>query len=503
PSKGYDIKSFKVNGKVIETNYYNVSANSTPKLNIEVEFELSSVQKTSVTFNVTGGYNYVDATPVTARVTFSGDKNSYGAIKDGVLTLDLADGDYSVLVDGYYAQTISVVNGVVDGGTNLVLSQKLFDTENANWTISETVGGGYTIYSYKDDNHLNYDLDVIGIEDYIKNGFVLDFTYKGYSSPNSLYYPAIILREDNGAYSSFQLCQYTDDLHWKQGMPLEESGVLYTFSKNYTGKIELTLKVVISSNYVSCFVKEGDSYKVVSEFRNIGDNVKALSINYIHDYDSTVTPEEWCFEGFKISKLSPRTITASDVDKGAITLSNSNPVYGETVTITVNTDPVTGDDDYVVQTIKVNDKELDVVYVNDVATAKFVVDSLTPTTYNVTANIISAKYNDVTIAVKSGYPNVASSVAPIEDGKGIIVEGLFSAIAFVDNGYITISIPDGTYVAKVADCIDATFTITNGVADELIFAKHLLDATDLYMPGAGSKSAVDVSGYSTEKGYYV
>ena len=503
PATGYDIKSFKINGNVVESNYYVVPANSTPKLNIEVEFELSTAQKTSITFNVTGGYNYVEATPVSARVSFIGDAKSYGTIVDGALTIDLADGDYAVVVDGYYTQTITVTDGVVEGGANIVLSQKLFDTTNTDWTIAETTGGGYTIYSYKDDNHLEYDLDVIGIEDYISNGFVLDFTYKGYSSPNTKYYPAIILREDNGSYSSFQICQYTDDLHWKQGMPANESGVLYTFSSNYTGAVELTLKVVVSANYVSCFVKDGNSYKVVNEFRNIGDNVKALSINYINDYDTTVTPEEWSFEGFKISKLEQSTVTANQVNNGSITLSNNKPVYGETVTITVNTDPVSGDDEYVVNKILINGEELDIETVNGVATAKFVVDSLTPSNYTVSANVISAKFNDVTIAVKAGYPNVASTIAPIEDGKGVIIDGLFSAIAFVENGTITVSIPDGTYVARVADCLDATITITNGTLSEIVFAKKLLDADDLSMPGAGSKTNFTTSGYSTEKGYYV
>ena len=502
PDAGYDIKSFMVNGVSVDSNYYEVIANSTPKLNIEVEFELSSATKNTITLTVKGGLNYETPYTISDRVSFIGDKKAYGVIEDGQLTIDIADGDYNMIVEGYAPKAVTIADGQLVGGNEVLLSKNLFDITNTDWTVTETAGGGYTITSVKDDNGLNYDLDIVGLDNL--DAFSFEFTYKATASSASLYYPAIIFYTESGTYRSFQFCQWQDDLTWKQGMPATERELLATIKNDINGSVTFDFKVVVSGTLVSLFVKNGDAYTPIHQFRDIHSKITGVSLNYIHDYDSSVTPEAWSFEGFKVTDLETSTVTVDDdIDNATVEVSNTTPVYGEVVKITVITDPVQGDDTYLVNKITVNGIECDFSIVNGNAVVEYVISSLNGTSYEVDALVLNAQYNDVTVSVKTGYPGVASTITFVEDGKGVIFTGLVNAMAIVTDGKISVNIPDGEYDVKIDGCYTVTVNVLNGQLPEIVFAKKLLDETDLTMPGAGDKAPFTTSDYSADKGYYV
>ena len=498
PDDGYELDTLTVNGVEVTSVLYEVPAFSTPKLNIEVSFKESTVEKNEVALTVKLADIFTgEASAYTGYVNIAGEYSAVGIADDeGKVSVKLADGTYAISIVGYKPVTLTVADGVASV-TEIILEKKLF-VDNASWTITENNDGTYDVTSSVDDNSalqvLYFDLDFTS--DKLANGFVLDFTFETSISGNSKFFPALALYGANGSRFWPQFSVWGTNIDYKSA----GAGTTWKRIHSGAGAVNVDARFIVTSSNISLLIKNGSDYVETDMLRSLGfTDLAKVGFQYCNDYNPEDTPEEWSFSNIKLSTINEVPVNVADVDNATVNVDKQNVGYGNMVNIQVTLDEVDdGDDPYMLYGITVNGTAIDYVTTGNVIKASFIANDLSATKYDIALDVRQSSINVLNIPVKQGVPY--DTLTALEDGTSVNYIGPVSGVATVVDGKITINIPDGEYTFASAGYLSTTVSILEGQIAELVLAKAIFGGNNTQNTYEGG--GLDMA-WSPEDGYSI
>ena len=497
PNSGYDLVSLKINGVEVNSLFYDVPAMSIPKLNIEVKFAPSTVAKTAITFNVNAGYVGETATAFNGRINFSGENSGAGKVVDGSITVELADGEYTVVATDCYPTTITVTNGVASV-TEINLIKSIF-INSPYWTIGADENGYNATTSISDGNVTNgLEFGVIDFTDSHQYGAVIDFTFTGSLSSSSKYFPSFEIIAKDGTRNTVQLCCWSTNsiIKWYN------AGTNHGNIVSGGGNFSVDLRIIISGTTFSIYKKSGSTYAEVTGVLDTGKEVATVKIGYCNDY-TTETPEVWSFKNINVSALDGIDVTVADCAEADVTLNKETVGFGQKLVVNVVPKSTGNDSATVVTAIKINGQEVDFTVADGVAVATYIVKDLTLTDINVQVTTRNASYVDVNADIKTGYAFSASNLTAVQDGTEVTFTGINNYTATVTNGKVALSMAEGSYVVKVGDSLSATINLTTEGITEIILPVAIITEDRQAMGDTAPHNKTFEYGYSDTLGYYV
>ncbi|MBO5286286.1 MAG: hypothetical protein J6B16_05250 [Clostridia bacterium] len=501
PDAGKEVKSLTINGEKINSVFYDVPAFSTPKLNIEVEFEDSTVEKSSVTLAVKAGALGATAeTAKDARITFSGDYGAMGKVEDGSVTVLLADGNYSVSIPNCFPVTITVADGVASI-SELVFVESIFDLSNSTWNVGYDANGyviSSTIHDKYGENTLTFtDLDFAGKDKY---GFAFNYTFTGSLSSNSKYFPTFEVYLEDGTKASMQMCCWGTNALLKYFNDGSTSSAFVSGAGNFS----VDLSMVFSGSTVSLYKRAGTTLFPIREFIELGSKIVDVRFSYCNDYNGAGTPEEWSFSNISINNLAPIDATAEPCDNADVTLSSDKISVGQKLAITVVPKQSSNDQIITVKSIKVNGVEVDFTVEGNKIVASYVLKDREASSVNVVVETKQASLVSINATVKTGYAVTGATTSVVADGTVVKFDGLTTVEATVTDGKVAVELTEGSYVVTMDGAMASTLIVTDAGIAEIILPLPLINLEDT-MAGGDSSPKADrlVTGYSNELGYYI
>ena len=454
PDNGYQIKSLYVNGVKANSLVYSVPALYDRHLDIQVEFKQATGNP--FTFNVKTGYAYTDKKPVgkDVSVTLVGANDDiYAGTTDanGQVTISAPDGTYNAIMPNYTGGKITLTYQT--GGENtydLVFNKSVLDTTGTGAVLTDnnsangaTLTGipSTTTRSLSGFNGAGLDFD---------GKVVLDYVYG--VDGTSITCTFIRWQSLGGSF-------YNNQVAWQGNKIIIKNNETTVKNVIGTGIIEVNIVYVVDGSTVKCYLKTNDGYEFL--FKNDAPGkVTGFGFESVENEGTYYYKNIKVYDGEYAENFEQAVLSSSNVENATVTFSKDKVSLGEDVVVTITPDNF---ETTVITSIKVNGTPVDFNITDGIATYTFThnggIDSYVIT---VDTKTVNAEAIEFTLKHKFGYTNAVS----MPNGVKIdFVNGgeVFSSV--VNNGAISIRIPDGTYSIKLVGYAPVTVVIEDGFAN--------------------------------------
>ena len=471
PNDGYVIKSLKVNGEVINTSVYEIPANSTVKLDVEVEFILESeIVFSSINANVKldkiGTISSVADGETVKLISFTFEYDV--EVVDGKITKDnIAPGLYDVIVDGYKVGKITV--GEEEYVDDIVLEYNVFssvsnpnaiDISKANDGEISMVGGGTAYFAEDDLVFVSFDLVDSCTLSGQRSGLGIFMGKDGVSG----YTNAVCLFYDNGYAKIRQMY-----VNWNVV-------TLGTYVPGDDVHVSLAIAVVDGNSHL-LYKYNSDAWKIAWSLEGDYGYIKALnsgsSKSVVSNLNVSDTIPEITFDAVIKDDLG-NVIT--DGSLGTVSIENNG--FGKQSVITI--DAVNG---YRINSVIINGENVTTALMGGV---------LNYTSVNVTNDVVVifeeyGEYN-ATLTFNYAESNIFGASKIVDAGSVITIEGLGSYTIGNDGVLVLEKLYSGTYKYTVSGC-DGSYSFTVG-KENLVETAYL---TRKVIASASNPAAVDLS----------
>ena len=466
PENGYQLKSLKVNGVQVNALSYSVSAKFDRHLDIEVEFK--PIEGNPFTFVPKAGYAYTEKLPVGTDVpiTLVGDNGIYAGItdEDGKAIIYAPDGDYSVIIPNYNGGSLTLnydQNG--DNVYEIVLVKGVLATTGTGATLTdnESASGATLTGVISDTDRLLSGFGSLGVD--FSGKVILDYVYGVDGSSIA----CTFIR-----WSSLANTFYNNQVAWQSNKLILKEDEKSVKEVLGTGIIEANIIYVVEDNKVACYLKTGDVYEHL--FTNVaGGKVTGFSFESVENRGTYYYKNIKVYDGVYAENYSKAIVSATENPDVTTTISKENVSFGDIITFTAS--PNEGDTSVMITGVTLNGNPVDYsTDANGVVTYTFThlggVDA-----YNFAVNTIKVNSDPVEFTVKHKFAYLDPAL--VSNGVQFTIlgtEGTFTGT--VNNGKISIKIPDGVFTISGLGYASTTITVENGYANlnEVVLLRQVI-----------------------------